>query len=112
MVDSSTEDLVGRSPTSTKNGRSGSAQLPRTPKLVRAKVQLAPIKRTMFSFRKIRSYDCTRKNINNVVHHRVGRLSLSVTEEVSLEIRYRVVKRAATLATGPRPQKLAADRDS
>ena len=34
------------------------------------------------------------------------------TEEVSLEIRYRVVKRAATLATGPRPQKLAADRDS
>ena len=39
-------------------------------------------------------------------------LALSVTEEVSLEIRYRVVKRAATLATGPRPQKLAADRDS
>ena len=41
-----------------------------------------------------------------------GRLTLSYTEEVSLEIRYRVVKRAATLATGPRPQKLAADRDS
>ena len=39
-------------------------------------------------------------------------LALSVTEEVSLEIRYRIVKRAATLATGPRPQKLAADRDS
>ena len=39
-------------------------------------------------------------------------VSLSVTEEVSLEIRYRVVKRAATIATGPRPQKLAADRDS
>ena len=38
-------------------------------------------------------------------------LTLSCTEEVSLEIRYRVVKRAATLATGPRPQKLAADRD-
>ena len=40
------------------------------------------------------------------------RIALSVTEEVSLEIRYRVVKRAATLAIGPRPQKLAADRDS
>ena len=39
-------------------------------------------------------------------------LTLPVTEEVSLEIRYRVVKRAATLATGPRTQKLAADRDS
>ena len=33
---------------------------------------------------------------------------LSVTEEVSLEIRYKVVKRAAIQATGPRPQKLAA----
>ena len=39
-------------------------------------------------------------------------IALSYTEEVSLEIRYRVVKRAATLATGPRPQKLAADPDS
>ena len=37
-------------------------------------------------------------------------LALSYTEEVSLEIRYRVVKRAAT--TGLRKQKLAADRDS
>ena len=36
-------------------------------------------------------------------------LTFSDTEEVSLEIRYRVVKRAATLATGPRRQKLAAD---
>ena len=39
----------------------------------------------------------------------VVHLTLSCTEEVSLEIRYRVVKRAATLATGPRPQKLAVE---
>ena len=51
----------------------------------------------------------TIKYIHNYIDCEHSTRLLSYTEEVSLEIRYRVVKRAATLATGPRPQKLAAD---